>query len=163
MIIRTAEERDIPALRDIYNYEVLNGTATFDMEERSLEDRTAWFYAHNVGNHPMHVAEIDGRAVGYISLSSYREKDAFQATVELSLYVDPAYRRRGVARALMTDMITWARECPEVHTVVSVITGGNEASEKLHREFGFTNCGTLREVGIKFGKDLEIVNYQLMV
>jgi phosphinothricin acetyltransferase len=47
--------------------------------------------------------------------------------------------------------------------VVSVITGGNEASEKLHREFGFTNCGTLREVGIKFGKDLDIVNYQLMV
>lgn len=163
MIIRTAEERDVAALRDIYNYEVLHGVATFDTEERNMEDRMAWFRAHNVGNHPLYVAEEDGKAVGYVSLSEYRSKDAFWATVELSLYVAPDYRRRGIARMLMKDILDWAKACPEIHTVISVITDGNVASQKLHKEFGFEDCGRLREVGEKFGKRLDIVNYQLMV
>lgn len=163
MKIRVAEKRDVPALMDIYNYEVLHGTATFDTEERSLEDRLEWFEQHNVGNHPLYVAELDGKAVGYVSLSEYRSKDAYRATVELSLYVSPDYRRRGIARRLMAEILDWARECPDIHTVVSVITDGNEASQKLHREFGFEDGGRLREVGVKFGKMLDIVNYQLMV
>ncbi len=51
----------------------------------------------------------------------------------------------------------------DVHTVISVITGGNEASLKLHEAFGFEYCGVLREVGEKFGRRLDIVNLQLIV
>lgn len=163
MTIRTAIESDLPKLLEIYNYEVLNGTATFDLHPKTLEERRAWFLAHNVGNHPLLTAELDGQVAGYASLSPYREKEAYAATVELSIYVAPEYRRRGVARRLMTEILTWARICDDIHTVVSVITGGNDASIRLHQEFGFENCGTLREVGEKFGRRLDIVNLQLMV
>ncbi len=163
MNIRVAQEQDLPSLLDIYNYEVLNGTATFDLEPKTLEERKVWFDAHNVGNHPLWVAEEEGRVIGYVSLSPYREKEAYAATVELSIYIDPGYRCRGVARRLMTEILAWARACEDIHTVVSVITGGNEASIRLHREFGFEDCGTLREVGEKFGRKLDIVNLQLMV
>lgn len=161
--IRIAEREDIPALLEIYNYEVEFGVATFDVQPKSLEQRTEWFEAHNVGNHPLIVAEVEGNVAGYASLSSYREKEAYKSSVELSVYVSPDYRRQGVATALMEAVLQMAREDESIHTVVSVITGGNEASVKLHERFGFTFCGCMKEVGVKFGRYLDIVNYQLMV
>lgn len=163
MIIRTARESDLPELTDIYNYEVLNGTATFDVNPKEANERREWLNSHNRDNHPLIVAEVDGHTAGYASLSQYREKEAYAATVELSVYIGPDYRRRGIARALIGAILREAREREDIHTVISVITGGNEASIRLHEEFGFTYCGTIREVGIKFGRYLDIVNYQLMV
>lgn len=163
MIIRAADRKDMPRLLDIYNYEVLNGTATFDLRPKTMEERMEWFYSHNQDNHPLIVAEIDGKAVGYATLSPYRPKEAYAATVELSVYIDPAYRRRGVARRLICAILAEARARDDIHTIISVITNGNDASVKLHEEFGFAYCGTMKEVGKKFGKLLGTVSYQLMV
>lgn len=77
MNIRTAERRDLSAMLDIYNYEVKNGTATFDVEPRAGAAGEAWFAAHNTGNHPLLVAEEDGKVLGYASLSPYRDFDAY--------------------------------------------------------------------------------------
>ncbi|MDD3252757.1 MAG: GNAT family N-acetyltransferase [Lachnospiraceae bacterium] len=163
MIVRIAREQDMPRLLDIYNYEVLNGVATFDLHAKTMEERMEWFRAHNKDNHPLIVAEIDGCTAGYATLSPYREKEAYAATVELSVYVDTTYRRRGVARRLMADILAEARARKDIHTVISVITGDNAASVALHKEFGFEYCGTMKEVGEKFGRLLDVVNYQLMV
>lgn len=161
--IRTAERRDIPALLDIYNYEVEYGVATFDLIPKTLEQRTEWFEEHNIENHPLIVAELDGKTAGYASLSSYREKEAYKSTVELSVYVAPDCRKCGIATALMEAILKMAREDESIHTVVSVITSGNAASTSLHEKFGFTFCGCIKEVGVKFGKYLSIDNYQLTV
>lgn len=163
LLIRTAREQDLPELLEIYNYEVRNGVATFDLNLKSMEDWAVWFKSHNVDNHPLIVAETDGRVAGYASLSSYRDKEAYAATVELSVYVAPEFRRRGVARSLIAAILEDARSRDDIHTVISVITDGNEASVALHKEFGFVYSGTLREVGEKFGRKLDVVNYQLMV
>lgn len=163
MEIRTAREEDLQQLLDIYNDEVINGVATLDLEPKSLEDRAEWFRSHNVDNHPLYVAEVDNRVAGYASLSSYREKEAYRTTVELSIYIGREYRGQGVATALMEYILEDARKRPDVHTVVSVITAGNQASTRLHEKFGFTFCGAIREVGMKFGKYQDIENYQLLV
>ena len=76
MNIRTAERRDLSAMLDIYNYEVKNGMATFDVEPRAGAAGEAWFAAHNTGNHPLLVAEEDGKVLGYASLSPSRDFDA---------------------------------------------------------------------------------------
>nr|WP_024838258.1 GNAT family N-acetyltransferase [Clostridium sp. 12(A)] len=163
MIIRTAEEKDMPELLAIYNYEVEHGFATFDLTPKTLEERMVWFREHNIGNHPLILAEEDGKAVGYASLSSYRPKEAYKTTVELSIYISRDYRRKGIAGKLASSIIEIARERDDVHTVISVITGGNEASILLHEHLGFEYCGTMKEMGMKFGKMLDIINYQLMV
>ena len=163
MIIRKALEKDILPLLSIYNYEVENSTATFDLNPKTQEQWTDWFYAHNVGNHPLIVAEIDGEVAGYASLSSYREKEAYKSTVELSVYVGLPYRRRGVATALMEEILRMAKADSTIHTVVSVITSENEESARLHDKMGFTFCGTIHEVGEKFGRFLSISNYELQV
>ncbi|MBR3972308.1 MAG: N-acetyltransferase [Ruminococcus sp.] len=163
MIIRKAQKEDISPLLDIYNYEVLNSTATFDLNPKTLEQWTEWFYAHNVDNHPLIVAEIEGEVAGYASLSPYREKEAYKSTVELSVYVNKDYRQRGVATALMSEIIRMAKEDSTIHSVVSVITSENEVSVQLHHKMGFTYCGTIHQVGEKFGRFLDISNFELQV
>ena len=163
MNIRTAERRDLSAMLDIYNYEVKNGTATFDVEPRAGAVGEAWFAAHNTGNHPLLVAEEDGEAVGYASLSPYREWEAYAQTVELSIYVDAAHRRKGVGDQLMQAILDYARQREDIYTVVSVITGDNEKSIRMHKKYGFEDCGRLKEVGMKFGHRLDVVNLQLFV
>lgn len=163
MLIRKAETGDISAMLDIYNYEVLNGTATLDIKPRTIDEWREWFGCHNCENHPLYVGEIDGKVAGYASLSVYRTKEAYKSTVELSIYVANEYKRRGIGTKLLDFIIREARRDERTHCVVSVITSGNEASAKLHRKFGFTYCGTIPEVGEKFGRYLGIENYVLIV
>ena len=163
MEIRIAQQADLPALLDIYNEEVVNGTATLDLHAKTLEGRQVWFDAHNKDNHPLIVAVIDGAVAGYASLSDYREKEAYRTTVELSIYVARAFRRQGVATTLMSAIIDMARQDERTHLVVSVITSGNEASHKLHDKFGFTFCGNIPEAGMKFGAYQGIDNFYLVV
>lgn len=163
MLIRKAELCDLSELLAIYNYEVVHGVSTLDLNEKTLAEWHAWFSNHNVENHPLLVACIGERAAGYASLSSYREKEAYRSTVELSIYISPDFRRRGIATELMAAILAEAQKDERTHTVVSVITAGNEASRKLHEKFGFEFCGTIREVGFKFGKYQDIENYRLGV
>lgn len=163
MEIRRAEDKDLKALLDIYNYEVEYGISTLDLHPKSLEEWEKWFRMHNVENHPLLVAELDGQVAGYASLSSYREKEAYRSTVELSVYVGVSFRRQGVATRLMEVILEEAKKDGDTHMVVSVITSGNEASVRLHEKYGFAFCGTIHEVGVKFGRYRDIENYELRV
>ena len=163
MIIRKAELKDLEELLNIYNYEVVNGTATFDIVPKNLAEWQAWFQNHNSTHHPLYVAEIDNHIGGYVTLSSYREKEAYNSTVELSLYVSPDYRQRGVASRLMEFAIQLAKEDEQIHTIISVITSNNQISILLHQKYGFKYCGTIHEVGFKMGNYLDVDNYQLII
>lgn len=160
LCIRPAEPQDTAALLAIYNHAVVHSTATFDLEPRTLADWQAWCAAHNKGNHPLLVAVADGKPVGYAALSGYRPMPAYNSAVELSLYIHPDYRRRGLARALMERILAAADADARTHTVISVITADNAASIRLHEQFGFRYCGRLCEAGFKHGAYHDVVHYQ---
>lgn len=162
-VVRRAERADIPALLDIYNYEVVNGVATLDLTAKTLDEWTRWFDAHQTELHPLYVAEVDGKAAGYASFSPYRPKEAYRTTVELSVYVDPAMRGCGLASMLLNRIIDHARQHPEIHLVVSIIVDGNAASMRLHEKQGFRQCGVVHEVGYKAGRYHDILTYELVV
>lgn len=161
--MRPATSQDLPALLAIYNTEVNHSTATFDLQEKTIEEWTKWFQNHVDETHPIFIAEAEGQVSGYASLSQYREKEAFKTTVELSIYIDKQYRGNGIADALMQHVIQYAKETEGIHCIISVITTGNEVSTHLHKKYGFTYAGTLREVGIKFGEYCGIDHYQLIL
>lgn len=163
MIVRPAKEEDLPALLEIYNYEVIHGSATLDLNQRTLPEWKEWFREHQTKDHFILTAEIDGVTAGYASLSEYRSKEAYKSTAELSVYVGHEFRRQGVASALIEEVLKRARSTGGLHSVVSVITAGNEASERLHGKFGFMACGTLHQVGFKHGKYQDIDNFELIL
>ncbi len=159
MQIRRAEQRDLTALLEIYNAEVLHGVATLDLTPRTEAEWQIWLDSHNKGNHPLFVAELDGHVAGYASFSPFRDKEAYASTVELSIYVAQNDRKKGVATALMRHMLAEAARDPRTHSIVSVITAGNEASQQLHKVFGFSYCGKIPAVGKKFDRFLDIAYY----
>ena len=163
MIIRNAQYNDLKAMLEIYNYEVVNDISTLDLKPKELSEWTEWFDSHKIKNYPVSVAEIDGKVAGYACLSSYRDKEAFISTAELSVYVSIDYRGKKVATKLMEHLISNAEADKRFHLIISVITAGNKASESLHKKFGFEFCGTIHEAGFKFGSYRNISNYTLKV
>lgn len=163
--IRQATHADLAVLLAIYNYEIEHGVATFDTEPKTWEERKVWLEAHNRPdcNHPLLVAVVNGATVGYASLSTYNAKAAYTSTVELSVYVSPAARGKGVGAALMEAIIEEARCDERTHLIISLITGTNEVSVALHKKFGFTFVGTMHEVGYKHGRYLDVHTYELKV
>lgn len=160
-MIRRAVKSDIPALMEIYNEAILHTTATFDTEVKDMENRIAWFEEHT-GKYVIYVFETDGCVAGYASLSRYRDRKAFDAVVEISIYIHEDYRGQGIGRSLMQETLAYAKKCGEIETVVSLITSENAASIHLHENFGFSYCGQIRNAGVKFGKKLSLNAYEII-
>ncbi len=163
MDLRKATVNDLPEMLDIYNYEVENTNVTFTLIPMSMEDGKRWLFDHNIRNHPMIVAEEGGVVIGYGSLSAYRSHEAYDSTVELSVYVHRDHRKDGVGRKIMEELIRLAKADDKTHAIVSVITADNEVSIRLHEKLGFSCSGTLHECGLKFGKYHSVVNYEMIV
>ena len=159
--LRLACPEDAEATREIYNIEVTGSTVTFDLVPRSLEDQLAWLDQRS-GAMAVVVAEIDGQVVGFASLSPYRDRPAYATTVEDSVYVHADFRGRGVARALLAEILDIAAT-RGFHAVMARIVGGHDASIGLHSSLDFEIVGTEREVGRKFGKWLDVVIMQRML
>ena len=152
--IRPAIEKDIEAITDIYNDAILTTTATFDTEPKTVESRLEWFRNHDAA-HPVIIAEIDNRVVGWASLSKWSDRCAYDSTAEVSVYVDKDFRNQGIGKRLL-ELITLEGEERGLHTLISRISEGNEQSIYLHERLGFEQIGTMKEVGKKFGKYLSV-------
>jgi phosphinothricin acetyltransferase len=159
ILTRAAVPADLERITEIYNQSVLATTATFDTRPRTPAEQRAWFGMHG-GPHP--VLEAEGCVVGWASLSAYSDRAAYDRTVEISVYVADDFRRRGAGRLLMERIIGEARRIGH-HTILARITTDNTVSIRLHESLGFTHVGTLREVGTKFGKLLDVEILQLLL
>ncbi len=159
--IRPATEADVPAIRDIYNYEILHGTATFDLDPKPLEERLQWF-RDTLPPHIIIVAEDESTVVGWGCLRPFRVKPAYRYTVENSVYIHQDHRGRGHGALILQRLIALARE-GGFHSIIAGIAEGNPVSETLHKSFGFTLTGTEREVGYKFDRWLDVGWWQLML
>src|SRR6266542_2769520 len=110
MIIRPATPSDLPGVLEIYNEAVLNTTATYDYEPRTLEHRMAWFEEHVNSNYPVFVAVDDlHRVVGWSALNRYHDRRGYRFTTENSVYVAADRRGKGIGKLLLPPLIDGAR------------------------------------------------------
>ncbi|AIJ68922.1 GNAT family N-acetyltransferase [Brucella suis] len=156
LLIRHATEADLPALLAIYNDAVENTLAIWNETLVDLENRRQWLENRNRDGFPVLVAEREGQVVGY---ASYGPFEGFRHSSELSVYVASNARGGGIGRTLLAELIEEARE-RKVHVLIAGIEAGNAASIALHRSQGFEECGTLKQVGQKFGRWLDLLFMQ---
>jgi L-amino acid N-acyltransferase len=152
--IRPAELADAAAIAEIYNEAVLTTTATFDTEPKSVEERTQWLQSHD-SRHPVLVAVTDGRVIGWASLTRWSERPAYGDTAETSFYVQSKYRGRGVGRKLKQAIIEEAERLG-YHTLIALVAEGSDTSIHLNENAGFFHVGTLKQVGRKFGRLIDV-------
>jgi L-amino acid N-acyltransferase len=159
--IRKAEIRDLRAITEIYNEAILHTTATFDTATKTIEEQRVWYDKHSA-KYPVIVAEEDKRVVGWASLSQWSDRCAYADTAEASVYIKETDQRKGLGRALTEALLKAGKEA-KLHTVILRIGEGNTGSIKLAKSFGFKDIGTMKEVGKKFGKLLDVYLMQLML
>lgn len=159
--IRPARPEDIGAITAIYNEAVLHTTGTFDTVPKTEADRRQWF-DHHGERHPILVATREERVIGYACLSEFSDRAAYDTTAEVSLYLLNEFHQQGIGSRLLAALVESARGVG-LHSLVSRISEGNDASFRLHRKFGFEEAGRLREAGKKFGRLLDVHYWQLIL
>ena len=152
--IRPANINDAKGITEIYNEAVINTTATFDTEPQTIEERKEWLAKHNE-TYPVVVAEYQKNIVGWASLSPWSPKPAYSKTAEISVYVKEEFRNRGFGKKMMDKLIEDG-EAAGLHSIIARIADGNDISTKIHESYGFKHIGTMKEVGEKFGKVLDV-------
>lgn len=161
MHIRDALAVDIDGITAIYNHAVAHTNAIWIERQVDAANRAAWHAERQRLGYPVLVAVGEGGAVlGYASFGDWRPFDGYSHTVEHSIYVRHDVRGQGIGEALMQALIPRARALGK-HVMVGGIDSENAASIRLHKKLGFVEVGLLPQVGMKFGKWLDLAFLQL--
>ena len=164
LVVRQAVVTDAEAIRTIYNYEVENTTATFDLVPRTLDDQRQWLTARSGAFAALVAAPVENSSevIGFASLSPYKERAAYRTTVENSIYVRRDAHGHGVGRFLLGHLLDVA-ESSGFHSVMARIEMGGDVSQALHRACGFKLVGVELEVGRKFNRWLSVALMQCLL
>ncbi len=154
LILRRATLEDLDAITEIYNDAILRTDATFDIKPKSLKEQKTWFTNHGP-KYPVLVAEENRLVIGWASLSPWSDRCAYSNTAEISIYVHSEHRGGGIGGKLIQVLIGEGEKAG-LHTIIARITAGNKVSLSLHEAAGFRRIGTMREVGNKFGRLLDV-------
>jgi len=158
--IRRAELSDAKALLAIYNHYVVETHISFDLAPRTLEHRRDWLKGFSeTGCYQCFVADRDGRAIGWASSSRFKDRAAYDTSVETSIYLSPGENGKGLGRRLYQTLFE-AISGQDIHRCYGVIGLPNEASVGLHVAMGFRHIGTQTEVGRKFGRYWDVGWYE---
>ena len=160
--IRSYTENDCQSILEIINYNILNSTALYDYNIRSLEQQLAIFEDKIVKKFPILVAIENETIVGFGYYSEFRFREAYKFTVEHSVYAHPNHQGKGIGKLLLTELIRLAK-AQNLHTMIGVIDAENTGSIAFHEKFGFKQVGFIKDSGYKFDRWLHSVFMQLML
>ena len=158
--LRPARAEDVPAITRIYADAVINGTASFELTAPDEAEMTRRFETLAGGGYPYLVAELAGTVAGYAYAGPYRARPAYKWTVENSIYVAPAFHRRGIGLALLKRLIVEAEQRGYRQMIAVIGDSAQTPSIAVHAAAGFEPIGTLRAVGFKHGRWLDTVLLQ---
>jgi phosphinothricin acetyltransferase len=155
---RTATLDDLPTIVAIYNSTIASREVTADTEPVSVESRLPWFHEHTPDRRPLWIIEQEGRdgIVGWISYSNFYGRPAYSGTAEVSIYIDEAWRGKGVGKYALTEAIEFAPQI-KVHTLLGFIFGHNQPSLSLFRKFGFDTWANFPRVANLDGIERDLI------
>jgi len=160
--IEHAEREDLGRIVEIYNTTVASRMVTADLNPVTVESRAAWFEEHSENHRPLWAMKDQGKIVAWLSFSAFHSRAAYDATAEISIYIDPDYRSKGIGSLFLEKAI---RECPRlgIRNIVALVFGHNGPSLALLRKFGFTQWGLLPGVAVLDGIERDLAMMGLKV
>lgn len=161
VVIRDATPEDLPAVAAIYTHYTLRTTITVNTEVRTPRGWRERFDENVVaGPYDLVIAEVDGVVAGFVETQRFRQKPAYDRSVELSVYVAPDGVGSGIGGQLYRTLLERLSAQGRMHRAFAIIALPNDASTAFHERHGFTHRGTLTEAGYKFGQYLDIAYYE---
>lgn len=160
MQVRPATPADLPEIQSIYAHHVLHGTGTFDEVPPSVEEITERFAKVTDHGWSWLVATDATGVLGYAYYTQFRDRSAYRYCVEDSVYVREDVRGQGVGKALVAKLIEQATAAGVRQMIAVIGDSENVGSIGVHASLGFHMVGTMRAVGIKFGRWVDVVSMQ---
>jgi phosphinothricin acetyltransferase len=163
LVVRPAFEMDLQWVQLIYAHHVMTGTGTFETEPPSLEEiKDRW--RRVVGRGWPWLVGADAadqtRIYGFAYAQPFRDRAAYAGTFENSVYVTPGALGGGIGTALMAGLLGELQAIGARQVIAVIGDSANAASIKLHAKAGFRVVGRLDTVGVKFGRELDVVMMQ---
>ncbi|WP_294317876.1 GNAT family N-acetyltransferase [uncultured Chryseobacterium sp.] len=154
---RNATPEDLTQIVEIYNSTIPSRMVTADTEDITVESRIHWFQEHTPERRPLWMVEDQqDNVLGWVSFSSFYGRPAYNATVELSIYMAENSRGKGYGKKVLQYCIDNAPKF-NVKTLLGFIFLHNEPSMKLFRHFGFEDWGVFPDVAVLDGVERTLV------
>lgn len=155
------KEEFLPQILEIYNYYVENTTVTFHKHLLSIDEMKQLVFFDNPKYRAYSILS-DNEVCGYVILTQYKSREAFNRTAEVTIYLRSSFAGMGIGSKALRFIETVAANT-DIHVLVALIAGENTASLKLFERNGYEKCAHIKEVGFKFGRWLDMVVYQKLL
>ena len=159
VVMRPAVAGDSTSIAEIYNHYVATTVITFEEEPVTAMEMARRIEGAGSAALPWLVAEREGKVAGYAYASPWKARSAYRFSAEVTVYVHPGSARLGIGRRLYEQLLA-ALEARGIHSAFGLIALPNEASVALHERLGFVKVAHLREVGLKFGRWIDVGYWQ---
>ena len=153
--IRGTAPDDAASICTIYNQGIDDRLATLETERRTPDERRAWLTARGP-RHPVFVAEANGAIVGWASLNVFNPRPAYDHVADLSVYVERAWRGRGIGRRLLSHLVDVGPGFG-YHKLVLAAFPFNAPGMALYERLGFRAVGIYREQGLLDGRWVDVI------
>ena len=161
MNIRPASPNDAEPVSDIYNYYIATSHATFELEPIDAAEMQRRIADTIEQGHPFLVAADIDKIAGYAYGRPFRPRPGYRRAVEVAVYVHPDRHGQGVGKRLYERLLDQLF-ANGAHTLIATIALPNDASVRMHENFGFVKSGHFREVGRKFDRWIDVGYWQLL-
>lgn len=158
-MIRNVTPDDIQPITDIYNDYIRTSVATFETTPLTVKEMGDRIMSIS-REYPYFVCVENERVVGFCCAHRWKDRDAYDSTLETTVYLSPRAKGRGLGRAMMERLIDECRR-RGFFALIACITGCNDESIALHRKLGFKQVSLFEQVGYKLGQRLDVVDYEL--
>lgn len=158
--IRNATIEDAPELLSILTYYIKNTTASFEINVPTLEEKLRDWFPRNPKT--LIVATISKKIIGFAMLNKYRQQSGYDLTREVSVWVNCNNLGVGVGDLLLKQLVVNAKE-EGCLCLVAVLCKTNVKSERLFLRNNFYKAAEVDKIAVKFGRELGILIYQLVI
>lgn len=142
---RDAQHADLAFIVDVYNQTIPSRMVTADTEPVTPESRQAWFYAHNPKTRPLWLIYYKQQPCGWVSLSTFYGRPAYDKTVEMSLYIHQDFRGKKIGEYTVQSIEKFAKQ-NGLEAILCYIFGHNQPSLGLFNKMGYQKWGLLPNV-----------------
>ena len=152
------KEEDFTAIKEIYDWYIAHSTATFHTEPIRISQLQEFIFV----NHPVYNSYLvfDGEELaGYCFLTYYKNRQAYDRTAEVTIYLKPEFCGKGIGKIAMIHLEQIARQ-NGLKNLIGIISGDNDGSIALFEKSGYSKCAHFKNVGEKFDKVLDVVAFQ---
>jgi L-amino acid N-acyltransferase YncA len=160
-MIRDAVVSDLATICEIYNYYILNTSVSFETDALSEQEMAARVFAPTLAL-PWMVIEDEGKVVGYAYGSIWKARQAYDKTVETTVYIDYEHTGKRLGITLYSELLARVTRLG-YHVAIGGICVPNDGSIGLHQRLGYEKVGHYKEIGKKFGKWLDVQYYQIFL